>query len=113
MNYRETIICTGYSRLPDGMAAKNLYGVMGVGFEVDPQNDCILNASCTFVTNMCNDFIKSILEGHDLKNGIEEPIEKFEKRYFGLGKKAIISAMRDAYNQYSIYKAMNPPVTTK
>ncbi|WP_289483313.1 DUF3870 domain-containing protein [Fictibacillus enclensis] len=37
MNYRETIICTGYSRLPDGMAAKNLYGVMGVGFEVDPQ----------------------------------------------------------------------------
>jgi Domain of unknown function (DUF3870) len=107
MTYKETIICTGYSRLPDGMAAKNLYGVMGVGFEIDPETDCIVNASCTFVTNMCTDFIKSILAGHDLKKGIEEPIEMFEKRYFGLGKKAIISAMRDAYNQYSIYQSMN------
>ncbi|GED67237.1 hypothetical protein BRE01_09390 [Brevibacillus reuszeri] len=102
----ETIFCTGYSRLPDGMAAKNLYGVMGVGFEIDPESDKIVNASCTFVTNMCNDFIKSILVGHDLKNGVDLPIQKFERRYFGLGKKAIVSAIRDAYNQFEIYKSM-------
>jgi hypothetical protein len=113
MNFNDSIICTGYSRLPDGMAAKNLYGVMGVGFEIDPKTDCIMNASCTFVTNMCTDFIKSILNGHDLKGGIEEPIERFEKRYFGLGKKAITSAMRDAYNQYSIYKSINMTSLTK
>ncbi|MDA5107985.1 DUF3870 domain-containing protein [Brevibacillus sp. LEMMJ03] len=101
-----TIFCTGYARLPDGMAAKNLYGVMGVGFEIDPETDKIVNASCTFVTNMCNDFIKSILVGHDLKNGVDLPIQTFEKRYFGLGKKAIVSAIRDAYNQFEIYKSM-------
>jgi hypothetical protein len=106
MMNRDTIICTGYSRLPDGMAAKNLYGVMGVGLEIDPVTDEIVNASCTFVTNMCTDFIKSIFHGHCLLNGIEEPIGKFEQRYFGLGKKAIVSAMRDAYNQYSIYKSL-------
>ena len=110
MTFDDAIICTGYSRLPDGMTAKNLYGVMGVGFEVDPKTDCIVNASSTFVTNMCTDFIKSIFTGHDLKEGIEGPIEKFERRYFGLGKKAIVAAMRDAYNQYSIYKSMNVPV---
>jgi hypothetical protein len=104
---KDTIICTGYSRLPDGMAAKNLFGVMGVGFEVDPNTDKIVNASSTFITNMCTDFIKSIFQGHDLKEGIEIPIEKFEMRYYGLGKKAIISAMRDAFNQYSIYKSIN------
>lgn len=102
----DTIICTGYSRLPDGMAAKNLYGVMGVGFEIDPETDRIINASCTFVTNMCTDFIKSILVDHDLNEGVDRPIQKFEKRYFGLGKKAIISAIRDAYNQFEIYKSM-------
>jgi len=107
MNFNDSIICTGYSRLPDGMAAKNLFGVMGVGFEIDPITDCVVNTSSTFVTNMCTDFIKSVFNGHDLKEGIEEPIEKFEKRYFGLGKKAIIAAMRDAYNQYLIYKSMN------
>ncbi|MDC3413787.1 DUF3870 domain-containing protein [Aquibacillus sp. 3ASR75-11] len=106
MGIRNTVICTGYSKLPDGMAAKNLYGVMGVGLEVDPNTDNIINASCTFITNMCNDFIKEIFEGHNLNEGIDAPIEIFEKRYFGLGKKAIISAMRDAYNQFSIYKSM-------
>jgi hypothetical protein len=104
---KETIICTGYSRLPDGMAAKNLYGVMGVGFEIDPDSDCIINASCTFVTNMCTSFITDMFVGHDLKEGLETPIETFERRYFGLGKKAIVTAMRDAYNQYLIYKSMN------
>lgn len=109
----DTIICTGYSRLPDGMAAKNLYGVMGVGFEIDPDRDVIVNASCTFVTNMCSNFIQTILVGHNLNDGIEEPIHKFEKRYYGLGKKAIVSAIRDAYNQFEIYKSMRLAASTK
>lgn len=106
MKQQNTIICTGYSRLPDGMAAKNLYGVMGVGFEIDPETDKILNTSSTFITNMCTDFINSIFVGHSLRDGIEEQIEIFETRYFGLGKKAIIMAMKDAYNQFKIYQSM-------
>lgn len=103
---KDIIICTGYSKLPDGMAAKNLYGVMGIGFEIDPKTDIIVNASSTLVTNMCSDFIRDILIGHDLKNGIDGPIQDFERRYFGLGKKAIVAAMRDAYNQFEIYRSM-------
>ncbi|MEH7346506.1 DUF3870 domain-containing protein, partial [Bacillus sp. JJ1532] len=83
------------------------FGVMGIGFEIDPNTDCIINASSTLVTNMCTDFIKSIFIGHYINEGIEEPIKRFERRYYGLGKKAIISAMQDAYNQYSIYKSMS------
>lgn len=102
---RDTIICTGYSKLPDGMAAKNLFGVMGVGLEVDPQTCRVVNASSTLVTNMCTDFIAGILVGHCLLEGIEMPIQAFEQRYFGLGKKAIVAAIRDAYNQFEIYRA--------
>jgi hypothetical protein len=58
------------------------------------------------VTNMCTDFIKSILVGHDFNKGNEAPIQKFEQRYFRLGEKAMISAIRDAYNQFEIYKSM-------
>jgi Domain of unknown function (DUF3870) len=106
MQSQDTIICTGYSKLPDGMAAKNLFGVMGVGMEIDPMTDCVINASSTFVTNMCTDFVKSVLVGHNLNDGVDEPIRKFERRYYGLGKKAIIAAIRDAYNQFEIYKSM-------
>ncbi|WP_042476334.1 DUF3870 domain-containing protein [Bacillus ndiopicus] len=99
-----TIICTGYARLPEGMAAKNLYGVMGIGFEIDSETDRIINVSSTFVTSMCSDFLQSIFVGHDMKLGLEEQIEQFENRYFALGKKAVSVAIRDAHNQFLIYK---------
>ncbi|MDQ0189051.1 DUF3870 domain-containing protein [Alicyclobacillus cycloheptanicus] len=107
MNKMKTVVCTGYSKLPEGMAAKTMFGVMGVGFEIDPSTDRIVNASCTFVTNMCTDFFATLLVGCDLNLGIEEPVREFERRYFGLGKKAVIAAIRDAYNQFEIYKSMS------
>lgn len=100
----KTIICTGYSRLPEGMAAKNLYGVMGIGFEIDAKTDRVLNVSSTFITSMCSDFFQSIFVGHDLKLGLDRQIEEFESRYFALGKKAVVVAIKDAYNQFLIYK---------
>jgi hypothetical protein len=100
-----TIICVGYSRLPEGMAAKNLYGTMGVGLEIDPCTNRIVKTSSTFITNMCSEFLNDILVGHCLDDGIEQPIAEFERRYFGLGKKAVVSAIRDAFNQYKIYKS--------
>jgi hypothetical protein len=109
----KTVVCTGYSKLPEGMAAKTMFGVMGVGLEVDPATDQVVNASSTFVTNMCTDFIKSILVGHDLNHGVDKPIREFELRYYGLGKKAIIAAIRDAYNQFEIYKSMSIPTPHK
>jgi hypothetical protein len=105
VNRKDSIICVGYSRLPEGMTAKNLYGAMGIGLELDPETHYILNTSATFVTNMCSGFLNDILVGHCLKEGIDGPIVQFEKRFYGLGKKAVISAIRDAYNQYKIYKS--------
>jgi hypothetical protein len=102
---KNTIVCVGYSRLPEGMAAKNLYGTMGIGFEIEIGTNIIKNTSSTFVTNMCSDFLNNIFVNHCLDDGIEDPINEFEKRYFGLGKKAVIAAIRDAYNQFQIYKA--------
>ena len=104
MQSKKTIICTGYARLPEGMAAKNLYGVMGIGFEIDAETDCILNVSSTFITSMCSDFFQTIFEGHNLNEGLENQIKEFEGRYFAIGKKAVTVAIRDAYNQFLIYK---------
>lgn len=108
MNYKKEglpyVICVGYSKLPDGMAAKNAYGNMGVGIKIDKKTNEVISTSATFITDMCSSFLNEIFVGYDLDNGIEEPIHDFEKSYYGLGKKAIIAAIRDAYNQYLIYK---------
>lgn len=105
----KTIICAGYSRLPDGMAAKNLYGAMGVGFEID-HNGYIVNTSATFVTDMCSSFFNEAFVGHCLDEGIDECIKEFEERYYGMGKKAIISAIHDAYNQYLTSKGLGTKI---
>lgn len=99
-----SIICVGYSRLPEGMTGYKLYGSMGVGLEIDVKTNKIINATATFVTSMCTSFLCDIFKGHDVNQGIEEPIKKFEEKYYGMGKKAIIAAVNDAYNQYLMYK---------
>jgi|SRR5690625_2720605 len=100
---KETIICVGYSRLPSGMAAQHMYGAMGFGLEIDTDTHEIVSVSATFITSMCNHFVYEIFKGHNLKEGIEGPVKKFEKKYYGMGKKAIIAAINDAYNQYLLY----------
>ncbi|MGE5630343.1 MAG: DUF3870 domain-containing protein [Caulobacteraceae bacterium] len=100
---RDYIICVGYSKLPDGMAAKNLYGNMGIGLKIDEETHEVINVSATFVTNMCSDFVNEILVGHCMDDGIDRVTDEFERKYYGLGKKSIIAAIRDAYNQYQIY----------
>jgi hypothetical protein len=45
------------------------------------------------------------LIGHNiLKDGLTTPILQIERRYFGTGKKAIIAALRDAYERFEEYK---------
>ncbi|GFZ82133.1 hypothetical protein GCM10010978_23630 [Compostibacillus humi] len=100
-----TIMCVGYSRLPEGMSARAVFGGMGVGFEIDASTGRIVNTSATFVTDMCSTFLENIFNGWEMDKGLEEPIREFENRYFGMGKKAIISAINDAYNQYLNYKS--------
>lgn len=100
---RSYIICVGYSKLPDGMTAKNLYGNMGIGLKIDEETHGIISVSATFVTNMCSSFIDEMMVGHCMDDGIDSVIDEFEGKYYGLGKKSIIAAIRDAYNQYQIY----------
>lgn len=100
---RNYIICVGYSKLPDGMAAKNLYGNMGIGLKIDEDTHRIINVSATFVTNMCSSFVNEIMVGHCMDDGIDKVVEEFEMKYYGLGKKSVVAAIRDAYNQYQIY----------
>lgn len=100
-----SIICSGYSRLPEGMTAKEVYGVFGLGLEIETRTGEIIDAVSTLVTPMGNEFLSSVLIGHNiLKHGLDAPIAQIENRYFGAGKKAIIAAIRDANERFEEFK---------
>lgn len=101
---QSTICCVGYSRLPSEMTAAQVYGTLGVGLEVDPQNGEVVDAAITLVSEMAWRFFATTMIGQNLEDGIEGAIDDIENTYFGTGKKAIIHATREAYARYLEYR---------
>lgn len=99
----DTILVGGYAQFPFGTTGNEVYKFLGIGLEVDPQSGEIVNVASTFLCQMTQDFLYHLLIGHNLNKGMEEPIAVFKRRYYGKGKKAIISAMMEAYGNYEFY----------
>ncbi len=102
---RETIIVGGYAQFPEGITGHEVFGVLGMGLEVDAKTGEIVGCDASFVTEQPRDFLRGVVIGKNIeKNGIQEAVEEINRRYFARGKKAIISALYDASNNYAIYK---------
>ncbi len=99
-----TIFIAGHSRLPSGMAAKNMYDTLTITAELDKKYGVIVSASCTLATEHARYFVEQLLRGHSLEEGIEFPLEKVRGHYLGKAGSAIESALKDLYKQYQYTK---------
>lgn len=100
----ETIFFTAYARLPANITAAKLYEVVAIGIEINPQTDEIVASDCTLATKVARDFVTSLIVGYNLSTGIDGLTDRFEKRYHGSARKAIITALRIFYDKWLIYK---------
>ncbi|WP_066073534.1 DUF3870 domain-containing protein [Neobacillus soli] len=91
----KTIFIAGHARLPQGMAAKNVFDTLTITAEVDIKYGVILEASCTLATEQGRDFIDRILKGISLKDGVEGAIEEIETYYRGKATNALVAALKD------------------
>lgn len=82
------------------MAAKGVYGTLAIVAEVDRKYGVIVQASCTLVTPQAQEYIRRILVGHSLLEGIEEPIREIKEYYHGAAQNALIAALKDLYRTY-------------
>lgn len=96
----KTIYIAGHANLPQGMAAKGIYGTLAVVTEVDRKYGVIVRASCSLVISQSQEFIGSILVGHSLKDGVEDLIREIKERYHGAAQNALIAALKDLYRTY-------------
>lgn len=95
-----TIFIAGHARLPQGMAAQNVYDSLTITVEVDHKYGVIIEASCTLATEHGRDFVASLLRGFSLKDGIENPTRLLQAHYRGRASNALIAALKDLHNQY-------------
>lgn len=96
----KTMFIAGHARLPQGMAAKNIFDSLSITAEVDIKYGVIIEASCTLATEQGRDFIGELLKGFSLKEGVGEASEYIQTHYKGKASKTLVAALKDLEQHY-------------
>lgn len=99
-----TILFTGYAKLPSNITAGEMYNVIGVIVVIDMEREEIIEADCTLATELARRYASEAMLGYNLKNGIEPLLRRIDQIYQGSAKRAIITALRVIYDKYRSYK---------
>lgn len=99
-----TVFFTGYAKLPSSITAEKLYEVIAVGIEVEPATGIIMDCDCTLATIVARNFFKKLVVGYNLNFGIEGLTKRFEKRYHGSARKAIVTGLKIVFEKWVLYK---------
>ncbi|MEC1157201.1 DUF3870 domain-containing protein [Cytobacillus horneckiae] len=95
-----TYFIAGHAKLPQGMAARSLYDSITITLELDFKYGVIVDASCTLATDHGKEYIRQLLRGYSLNDGIEDIIGKIKQHYRGKAGQAIQAAIKDVYIQF-------------
>ncbi|WP_251555187.1 DUF3870 domain-containing protein [Neobacillus muris] len=96
----ETVLVTAYAKAPTGSAMFEIYKHAGIVLEINPVDHSIVDAEFTFVTDLAKDFIKRLVVGYHLSNGIDELVKRIEEHYFAPSTNSVIVALKAAYKRY-------------
>ena len=105
---RNTVLLSGYAKLPTNTTAENVYQMLAVAVLFDKRSGIIVEAEASMVTSIARSFISRLLVGYNLNDGPEDLMETFEAYYHGNAKRALETAMRMVFNKYQDYLAENP-----
>jgi hypothetical protein len=93
-----------YSKLPSNISAAVYEGYLGVGFVINFHTDIIEDISCTLLTKVARNFLKSIIIGYNIKDGIEPLLERIRMRFFGHSQKSVCVIIKENFNLYKEWK---------
>ncbi|WP_028551143.1 DUF3870 domain-containing protein [Paenibacillus sp. UNC451MF] len=95
-----TVLVTAYAKAPQGSAMYEVYKHAGIILEIDPSDDTIVDVEFTFITDLAKDFIRRLLVGYSLSNGIEDLIKRIESHYLTPSTNSVIVALKAANKRY-------------
>lgn len=106
VDYRDPNIVyfIGNSGLPVNTAVGQIYKHIAIGLIVDIRTSEIIDFYATLVSPIGQEFINAQVIGRYLDTDLEIIIKGFE-RYQGPAQKALIVALRNAYDRYKNYLA--------
>ncbi|MGQ9558432.1 MAG: DUF3870 domain-containing protein [Desulfurispora sp.] len=99
------VYVTGNARSPERSTVGSLYEVFAVELVINLETDIIEEASCTLVTELGRNFVRSLLVGRNAIKELEVIIHDINDYYCALPQKTLITALKDAHNKYKNLKA--------
>ena len=102
-NETGTLFFTGYARLPAGITASEMFRVVGIGLEVDPDTGEVIEADCTLATEVGRRFFSRLVEGQRLDEDFQCIVREVEERYQGNAQKAMVTALKIAREKFRAY----------
>jgi hypothetical protein len=100
-----TILMSGYAKLPSNTTAEMVYQILAVAVLFDKRTGIIVEAEASMITDIAKRFISKLLVGYNLNDGPDDLMETFETYYHGNAKRALETAMRMIFSRYQDYRA--------
>lgn len=97
-----TYLIAGHAKLPQGMAARNVYDSLTITLELDVKYGVVIDADCTLATEHAGRFLRRLMRGYCLEDGIEGLLEQVRQSYHGKAYQAIQAALKDVYTQFEL-----------
>ena len=97
-----------YAKIPNNISAAIYSGHVGLGFVINHITGTIDDVSCTLLTQVARDFLKSIMTGYNLhENNVDELVARVKKIYHGHSQKALCVIIKENYKKYNEWKKQN------
>lgn len=100
MKELNTLFVSGYTQAPKGTKMHESGSTVGVMFEIDKRSHHIVDAECTFITKLAQEYFKKIMIGYNFKDDLEEIITALETHMYIPSIGSIIVAIRIAHQRY-------------
>lgn len=97
----DLVLFSGYARLPSNTTAQKFYEELAMVAVIDMNTGVIHNVECTMVTGLAKEFVRDLIVGYDMNQGVDELLKTLEYKYQGHLKKALASAVKTIGNQYA------------
>lgn len=96
-----TVLITAYAKAPQNTSMYENNKYMGIVLEIHKDKHIVLDAECTFMTNLAKDYFKRMIVGTDFSQDISPLIKSIEKNYLAPSQHSLIVALKIACQRYN------------
>lgn len=101
---RQNYYIIGESRTNADNAITMIYGSFYMAFEIDEQNETVLDFGCTHTLELTEVYLKKLFVGRQFPEINQWLGKVLERRYGGSSKKAVLVAYQNALKRYQLMK---------